>query len=72
MDPLDQLCDAEDRARLSHAISVLPETERLVLRMVHISGFSEYDTARCMGIRPAKVNAALARAQAMLKARLAS
>ena len=72
MDPLSILVDAEEREQLHSAIARLPETERLVIRMVRLSGFSERDTARCMGLRTPKVTAALARAQAMLKARLAS
>lgn len=71
-EPIDQLIADEERETLSGAIAKLPETERLVLRMVSLSGFSERDTARCMGLRTPKVTAALARAQAMLKARLAS
>jgi RNA polymerase sigma factor (sigma-70 family) len=70
MDPLSQLIDAEDRARLATAIQQLPELERMALRMVDVGGFSARETAGCMGIRPKKVNDALNRARAMLKARL--
>ena len=71
MDPLSQLIDAEDRARLTHAIQALPELERMALRMIDVGGFSAQETAGCMGMRARKVTDALARARSMLKARLA-
>lgn len=72
MDPLDQMVAAEERAHLSTAISRLPETERLILRMVDVEGFGTEETASCLAVRHAQVRKALERARGMLKARLAT
>ncbi len=69
--PLDQMIAAEESEELARAIQRLPETERLVLRMVTLHGISESDTARCMATPRIKVRQALARANGMLRARLA-
>ena len=71
MEPIDRLIAQEEREHLTGAIRRLPETERMVLRMVDIEGFSESDTASCAAMPMAKVRSALNRAREMLKARLA-
>ena len=71
LDPLEMMVRQEEREHLTGAIRRLPETERMVLRMVDIEGFSESDTASCAAMPMAKVRSALARAREMLKARLA-
>lgn len=63
---------AEERDHLTGAISRLPETERLVLRMVDVEGFGTEETAGCLAMRHAQVRKALDRARSLLKARLAS
>lgn len=54
-----------------HDSSALPEVPRLVYRMHDVEGFGIKEIAGVMAIRPARVRTALARAQAMLRARLA-
>ncbi len=71
LDPLEMMVRQEERDQMTGAIRSLPETERLVLRMVDLEGFSESDTASCAAMPMAKVRSALARARALLKARLA-
>jgi len=70
MDPLSQLIDQEDRARLHSAISNLPDTERLVTRMRSLEDFSESDTAACLNLPAAKVRRCLSRARELLRRRL--
>lgn len=70
-EPLDQMIANEEREYLTSAISRLPETERLVLRMVDLHGVSVEDTAACTAMRHAQVRKALERARRMLKDRLA-
>lgn len=71
LEPIDYLVAKEERDLFSGAVKKLPETERLIFRMVHLEGVSEKDTARCLSQPAAKVRRALARARDMLKARLA-
>ncbi len=71
MSPLDSIIAQEERDQLSAAIRALPETERLILRMVDIEGFSESDTSRCTAVSMAKVRSALFRARERLKLRIA-
>lgn len=71
MDPLEQMIAAEERDCLTGAICMLPERERLVLRMVDLEGISTRDTAACTALRHQEVRSALDRARQMLKARLA-
>ena len=72
--PLDIMVANESRDLLTgqvrSAVASLPETERLALRMIHIEGFSEDDTAACLSMTAEKVRRALERAQAMLRQRL--
>lgn len=69
-EPLDQMIAAEERSHLTSAISRLPETERLVLRMVDVEGFGTEETAGCLAMRHAQVRKALERARKMLASRL--
>lgn len=70
MDPLDLMVAAEERDQMTGAIARLPETERLVLRMVDVEGFGTEETAGCLAMRHGQVRKALERAREMLKARL--
>lgn len=70
MEPIDHLIRQESRDQLTGAIQRLPETERMVFRMIAVEGFSAPDTAQCIAMPRAKVRKAMERAQAMLRARL--
>lgn len=72
MDPLSAMIAAEERDHLTSAISRLPETERLILRMVDVEGFGTEETAGCLAMRHGQVRKALERARLLLKARLAT
>lgn len=71
MEPIDQLIAKEEWDLLTGAVRKLPETERLVFRMIELEQISERDTSRCAAMPAAKVRRCLARAREMLKARLA-
>jgi len=71
MDPLDHLIAQEERDLFTGAVRQLPETERLIFRMIDIESFSEREVSHCIAMPAAKVRRALTRAREMLKKRLA-
>lgn len=72
MDPLERLLAIEHRDQVTGAIAKLPETERLIFRMVDVEGFGTKETAGCLAMRHQQVRSALKRARSMLASRLRS
>ena len=71
VDPSSRMEGEEQAQAVRHAVSLLPEMDRMVLKLTAFEGMDQRDVSACLAMPRAKVNAALARARSMLKARLA-
>ena len=64
--------EKQERDQILHkAVSTLPEVDRLIVRLIHFEDMTEGEVGGCLAMPIAKVREALARAQRMLRARLA-
>jgi RNA polymerase sigma-70 factor (ECF subfamily) len=66
------LRDAETRAALARALSMLPDRQRMALLLRHLEGLSVRDVAAALGTSEHAAESLLARAKATLRAQLAS
>lgn len=71
MEPIDRIIAQEERDQLKRAIRLLPEQERMVLRMHHIEGFSAENIADCLMLPASAVRRLLARGMLALRNLLA-
>lgn len=64
--------DIEEKRRLNHAISLLPETQRSALMLCHYAGFSNKEAAAIMNVSVKALESSIARARRSLRTQLES
>ena len=62
----------DDKQRLNHAISLLPETQRSALMLCHYAGFSNKEAAAIMNVSVKALESSIARARRSLRTQLES
>ncbi len=62
----------DDKQRLNHAISLLPETQRSALMLCHYAGFSNKEAAAIMNVSVKALESSIARARRRLRKQLES
>ena len=62
----------DDKQRLNHAISLLPETQRSALMLCHYAGFSNKEAAAIMNVSVKALESSIARARRSLRKQLES
>ncbi|RZO73435.1 MAG: sigma-70 family RNA polymerase sigma factor [OM182 bacterium] len=62
----------DEKQRLNHAISLLPETQRSALMLCHYAGFSNKEAAAIMNVSVKALESSIARARRSLRTQLES
>lgn len=68
----DEITAVDEKQRLNHAISLLPETQRSALMLCHYAGFSNKEAAAIMNVSVKALESSIARARRSLRTQLES
>jgi RNA polymerase sigma-70 factor (ECF subfamily) len=71
-DEQNQSIAIDEKQRLNHAISLLPETQRSALMLCHYAGFSNKEAAAIMNVSVKALESSIARARRSLRTQLES